>query len=681
MDNTLKLPSHNSGFARDYNWCPVRPIACPSCGTPTPIAPHGLPCCPNCREEVQPLKVHLHSLCWSPLFFLRQFWIENKYVDHHTLTWLEEDMFQFAEGSILRVDPEADRLKYRKRCVLGFRGMGKTYSISGVLPPFRWYQEKYLNLPVTRQVVIISKVDNEAEKTAGLIRRSLETVWFLRPLAPTKRNPSKSLRLKDSTKVFDVTGKPDNQRAHSLQVKSITAGISGNRAHTVIKDDIEQETNTLTPEARERLAAANEESVRFLYSDLGDSAKKLPAPTEDLLVGTPKHLETIYQKVSAQGYITSAYPILYPDHTHRIIHPAKELMRRLAKDPSLAGQPTCPVRFPMSEIEKYRMSEALFRREYMLEADLGHRNFHPLKLRNLIVLDTVHRDKAPASIQWGTMDNNGSTIIDDCPTVGLEGDHLHRPANISREWVSYTLTRGWIDPAGGGHDKTGLAIGGYAAGLIHVKCAVGLTGSAAENDEDSLLTRLALILRKHRCQQVYIERNYAGDLFSKLLNPILRAHSLEPGKHPEHPDGWSCAIIDDPKTTTANTQKESRIIAILEPALSEHRIVIGKDTIRYDPTRELHEQLQHQLTHLNHERGCLKLYDILDALAGLMWCFRDMMDVDPTISAQRAIARQMQNVKRPWLPPEVRSAFENRIARERRQKPAAWSNFRRPGDP
>jgi len=679
----IQLPDHRVGMKRDYEWLPVRPIACPSCGASTPFPPYGLPVCPDCKHEIGPDKANLHSLCYSPLFFLRQFWHESGNDRHHELSWFEEDMYLFAEGSTLRKTPE-DRLKYRKRCLLGFRGMGKTYLVTGTLPQYRWFQELYLRHVVTRQVSIVSKKDDEAEKTAGLIRRSLESVWFLRPLIPRRTKVGSRTEGKDGVNCFDVTGKPANQRAHSLQVLSIISGISGNRAHTNIKDDIEQESNTITKEARERLRRQNEETVRFLYSDATEEAAKLPAPTEDILIGTPKHLETLYQDVAREeyGYEVRAYPILYPKPGERVICPAPAITKRLADGLATPGEPTCPKRFPSEEVKKYRMNPMLFLREYMLCADLGAQRLYPLRLQDLIVVDSVHRDKCPASFMYSQRDGNGSTRLEDQVTVGFDQDGLFRPAHTAKEVIPYTITHAAIDPAGGGHDKTGIVVGGYAAGYIHVKCAAGLKGDAAEEGETSLLDRLASLLRAHGAQRVYVERNYAAGLIGRLLRPRIAKLAVEPGQHPQYPNGWNCAIVDDPKTTQAFAQKEERIIGIMQHVLAQHRMVIGLPTIAYDPTRAIEEQLQYQLTHITYERECLKEDGILDALALLVFSFRDMMDVDPEKAAASAIGRQLASLKKPWMPEHVRTAMENRLYRQRMTDHSPnWTGIRRPGDP
>jgi len=77
---TVQLPDHRVGMKRDYEWLPVRPIACPSCGASTPFPPYGLPVCPDCKHEIGPDKANLHSLCYSrrkSIGFIRYFFTSS----------------------------------------------------------------------------------------------------------------------------------------------------------------------------------------------------------------------------------------------------------------------------------------------------------------------------------------------------------------------------------------------------------------------------------------------------------------------------------------------------------------------------------------------------------------------------------------------------------------------------
>lgn len=71
-----------------------------------------------------------------------------------------------------------------------------------------------------------------------------------------------------------------------------------------------------------------------------------------------------------------------------------------------------------------------------------------------------------------------------------------------------------------------------------------------------------------------------------------------------------------------NTQKERRIIDVLEPVMNQHTLLMDKKVIQKDfdscqhlpPEQAPHYQLMYQLTRLTADRGALTIDDRLDAL-------------------------------------------------------------------
>ena len=71
-----------------------------------------------------------------------------------------------------------------------------------------------------------------------------------------------------------------------------------------------------------------------------------------------------------------------------------------------------------------------------------------------------------------------------------------------------------------------------------------------------------------------------------------------------------------------NTQKEKRIIDVLEPVMNQHRLIVDKRVIQSDydscqhlPESALRYRLMYQMTRITAERGALTNDDRLDALA------------------------------------------------------------------
>lgn len=96
--------------------------------------------------------------------------------------------------------------------------------------------------------------------------------------------------------------------------------------------------------------------------------------------------------------------------------------------------------------------------------------------------------------------------------------------------------------------------------------------------------------------------NKTDGMFKTLLEAVMQ--SIYP-----------CTI--NPEKNRTNTQKEKRIIDLLEPVLSQHRLVISRSVIEEDlKVEDKRYSLFYQLTRITRDRGALAHDDRLDALAG-----------------------------------------------------------------
>ena len=94
-----------------------------------------------------------------------------------------------------------------------------------------------------------------------------------------------------------------------------------------------------------------------------------------------------------------------------------------------------------------------------------------------------------------------------------------------------------------------------------------------------------------------------------------------------------------------NTQKERRIIDVLEPVMNQHRLVMDKKVIQKDldscqhlpPEQARRNQLMYQLPRLTADRGALTNDDRLDALAMACQYWVDAMaqDVEQRMGVRR----------------------------------------------
>ena len=106
-----------------------------------------------------------------------------------------------------------------------------------------------------------------------------------------------------------------------------------------------------------------------------------------------------------------------------------------------------------------------------------------------------------------------------------------------------------------------------------------------------------------------------------------------------------------------NTQKEKRIIDVLEPVMNQHKLVFDKKVIKSDfdscqqlpPEQSLRYQLMYQMTRVTKERGALSNDDRLDSLAMAVQYWVDAMaqDADKQVAARReeALMNEVEKVR------------------------------------
>jgi hypothetical protein len=98
-------------------------------------------------------------------------------------------------------------------------------------------------------------------------------------------------------------------------------------------------------------------------------------------------------------------------------------------------------------------------------------------------------------------------------------DRYYRPMWIDKDhWASYTGSVMAIDPSGKGSDETGYAVVKMLHGYLFVPEAGGIKGGY----EPETLTKLAEIAKRNNVNQIIIEENFGGGMFSELLTPYLK---------------------------------------------------------------------------------------------------------------------------------------------------------------
>ena len=509
--------------------------------------------------------------------------------------WKAIEMPELADHQSLICDWLSDGP--RRRGVKAFRGASKTWVTLGYCA---W---RFFNDANTR-ILLVSKSEKHSRDSLFMIRRWLGVVPFLQHLAPDRRSGQR-----DSATKFDV-GPAENDRTPSFTAASIGGQLTGMRSHVIIADDCETSENTLTRDMRDRLREQVKEFENILI------------PGGDIIVlGTPHHQESLYEKLAESGYTFQSWPSRYPTDEEKIDDLSPTLKDRLDRGIVAPGDPIWPSRFTDEELNEREASEgrSTFAMQYQLLTQLGSGLDYPLRLREAIVMQ-VQRDQAPLTIAWGqTNDRGGSTRIEDIPSLGFGTDGFYAPIMYSNEWGSYAGTKMWIDPSGKGADSTGYSVCSWLNGYIWCHACGGLEGGYSQD----VLTKLCLIARKYGAREICVEDQFGAGMFVELMRPVLSRYFLPEGSE-GFEAGWGASI----EGRRVSGQKELRIIGTLEPLLNSKRLVIDRSVAE-------NQELQRQWTRITRQRNCLQHDDELEALAMCCSLWEDAMAADPDRGVKR----------------------------------------------
>jgi hypothetical protein len=484
----------------------------------------------------------------------------------------------------------------RKICIQAFRGVGKSFITAAYV---LW--RLYCNPQLKFLVVSASKSRSDAFSTFTM--RLIQEMPILQHLKP--REEQRNSRIE-----FDVAPAKADQ-SPSVKSVGITGQITGSRADEIIADDVEVLNNAATADMREKLMERIKEFSAVL--------KPLPE-ARTIYLGTPQTEDSIYEKLP-DTFQTRIWPALMPTEKELEKYGDKlaPYIRKLRKP---EGTTTDPDRFTdmdlMSRMAEY--GKAGFALQFMLNTALSDTERFPLKVRDLIVMDSAV-DRAPMKVEWMP---DPKRELKTLPNLAMAGDRFYQFAAHSETFADYTGSVMSIDPSGRGKDETGYAVVKMLNGFLHVRRVGGLPGGY----DQSTLETLAKIAKEEKVNHVIIEANFGDGMYTELIKPILsRIHPcmVEEVKH--------------------STQKERRIIDTLEPVMNRHRLVFDRMVIEddyrtaqaYEADNKFTKTLVYQLTRISNDRGSLKHDDRLDALAIAVayWTERMAQDADRGISGER----------------------------------------------
>jgi len=472
-----------------------------------------------------------------------------------------------------------------KRCVIeAFRGVGKSW-VTSAFVVWLLYRDPQL------KIMVVSASKERSDQFSSFTKRLIADIPWLSHLQPKSGQ-------RDSLIAFDVApARPD----HSPSVKSvgITGQLTGSRADIIIADDVEVVNNSQTQQAREKLSELVKEFDAILK----------PLPTSRIIfLGTPQCEMSLYNELPARGFEIRIWPALFPTD-EQIVNYKGRLAPYITEHPRYeAGKTTDPQRFSNEDLDERRMSygKAGFALQFMLDTSLSDADKYPLKFSDLVIT-SIHYQKAPAEVIHSS---DKDRLVEDLPNLGLAGDRFYEPFYKSSELVEYQGRVMAIDPSGRGKDETSYAVGYMLNGNIFVPEASGLTGGYS----DEVLKKLATIAKVHKVNEIVVESNFGDGMFVQLLAPHVQRI-------------YPCTITE----VRHSTQKEARIIDVLEPVMMQHRLIVDPKVVTRDYDETVLDpaySLMYQMARITRERGALGHDDRLDALAMMVAYWTEYLSKD-----------------------------------------------------
>lgn len=505
-------------------------------------------------------------------------------------------------------------------------------------------------------VLIVSAGDRQATEISQLIVQLIRTVDILECLRPDKQAGDRT-----SVEAFDIHHSLKGvNKSPSVQCMGITANLQGARASLLIADDVESGKNSRTAVQRAQLMHITKD-----FTSINSTGRIV-------YLGTPQSIESIYNTLPGRGFTVRVWPGRFPTaeqlpHYHETLAPM--LAARLREDSTLGtghglngdqGKPTSPM--IMAEVhlvaKELDQGAAYFQLQHLLLTALSDAQRYPLKTENLVVM-RLAGDTVPMTVTRSFGQTVAHTI----------NGKVYRtsPALITgQETVGkMSSTVLYLDPAGGGlnADETGWAYGGLLNSNIFIRGVGGVAGGY----EPAQLNSIAALVVKYQPTVVKIEKNFGHGAFRAVLTPVVRAAC-------EHAGVPMPGFADDFVTT----QKETRIIEVMEPVLGRGALIIDEGVIemdsvslqRYDVRLRDTYSFFHQLARITRERNALIHDDRLDAVAGLVAHYAEALSVDQKKAieaAEKAAHDEMmrnplnRNLGKP--PPRSNSIMARRVRR------------------
>lgn len=483
----------------------------------------------------------------------------------------------------------------KNKCVMAQRGEAKsTVGIARALYEF------VQNPGGT--VLLVSGSDDYAGTLSHAIVSAIMQWERLEWLRPEVRNGART----SYTGGFDVHHAfriPDKQP--SVKAVGIFGQLQGNHVTLLIADDVETTSNGSSPANRARIATLTKEFAAIA----NDGA-------EILYLGTPQTQDSIYNALPARGFDVRIWPGRYPTVEEEERYGgclAPWIRQKLDGHPELRtgygvlgnrGAQTDPQRYSEAkQIQNERdYQQAGFQLQFMLDTSMADALKQTLQLRDLILFHGSTQS-APETLHWSNNPRHIAELPADFPLARAQ---LYMAADFSDTYVSFTNTRAFCDPAGGGSDESVLFATASIGPFIHVLGMHVYHGGQTEENIEAAVAWCSNMGVNH----ITIEDNMGHGAVTNMYRGAIKRAGLTIG----------C------EGTYSTGQKEVRIISRLNPILQRHRVVMHWSVIETDLAlcRAMQDggreySLFWQMQNLTTSRGCIPHDDRVEVLSAAVY--------------------------------------------------------------
>jgi hypothetical protein len=473
------------------------------------------------------------------------------------------------------------------------------------------------------RVLIVSAGSDVAQEIANWVIQIIMNWDLLECLRPDRQHGDRA-----SSKAFDIHWQLKGaEKSPSIACIGITANMQGRRADLLIPDDIESSKNGMTEVQRQALEHLSRDFTSICQAG------------RIMYLGTPQTVDSIYNNLPARGYQVRVWTGRYPtvqEEKHYGDTLAPFIADAMHNDASLRigggldgsrGRPTDPLLLGEQLLSNKELDQgpAYFNLQHMLNTELSDELRHPLKSKNLIVMD-FPLDKGPGEITW--MPSPERLV----PLAGLSCKPLlYSPFGLSPEMYEYEGKHMYVDTAGGGKngDETVAWVSYFLHGYIFLAEMMALPGGY----DDKYYNDLSNLAVRHGVNSIDVEKNFGFGAFAAAWRPILMRVYKAAGlpMTPRIEDVWESG------------QKELRIIDTLEPVMARHRLIVHKDVLEYDVQtikkypidQQQTYSFFHQMAKVTREPRCLFHDDRLDAAAGTVRKWVDRLATDEKVRMEQ----------------------------------------------